>query len=604
MISNEVLELDPLSEPSLGAHVVTPRRWYIHHAIYVGHGRVVQYGGLSRGLRRGPVEEVAMQEFSRGYPIWIVPEHLSKLKRCEVVRRAHLRLGEDRYDVLTNNCEHFCEWCIRGLSRSHQVERVIAHIRKFWNGAVAFLLSTLVAGCITAPGVRPLEKPVDTRADLRLGSAPAPVQDDWWTAYQDPQLDQLLDATLADNPTLGQALARLREAQAVVYATRAALWPYISYDADESRQRLSSHGTVPPQFDGAELWKGQQGLNFSWDLDFWGRQSSLVRQARTEANAVALDAEAARLAIVGAVVRTYIDLERAYELVDVWRREEQQRQQILDITRHRYTAGLDTSVELRQAAGAVPQARVERIAVEAEIDRDVHLLAALSGQGAGKHSLIQHPSLHTDTVLSLPGALPVDLLARRPDVLAARSRVSSAQAGRDAAKAEFYPNINLVAFAGTAAVGLDNLFHSNSAAWGVGPALHLPVFDAGKLKANYRAHTADIDIAVAAYNQVVLGAVQETADQLSDISALNSGLVEQQQSLEDAEEAFRLATERYNAGLTTYLTVLTTETEVLAARRQHVDLESARASARVTLLIDVGGDFRPNPAMAAASANR
>ncbi|HEY6921965.1 MAG TPA: TolC family protein, partial [Steroidobacteraceae bacterium] len=111
-------------------------------------------------------------------------------------------------------------------------------------------------------------------------------------------------------------------------------------------------------------------------------------------------------------------------------------------------------------------------------------------------------------------------------------------------------------------------------------------------------------ISVAAYNQAVLTAVRETADQLSGLSALNTGLVEQQHSLDDAEEAFRLATERYNAGLTTYLIVLTTESQVLAARRQHVDLEAARASARVTLLIDVGGDFRPNPALVAAGADR
>jgi NodT family efflux transporter outer membrane factor (OMF) lipoprotein len=464
---------------------------------------------------------------------------------------------------------------------------------KIESRAAAFLLSSLLAGCITAPNVRPLEKPVDTRADLGLGTVSAPVQDTWWTAYQDPQLDQLLGAALADNPTLAQTLARLRQSQAVVYATRAALWPYVSYDANEVRERISSHDTIPSQYDGAEIWKGREGLNFSWDLDFWGRQAALVRQARTEAGAIALDAAAARLAIISAVVRTYIDLERSYELVDVWRREEQQRQQILEITRHRYTAGLDTSVELRQAAGAVPQARVERIALEAEIDRDVHLLAALSGAGADKYGEIQRPRLHTETVLSLPSALPVDLLARRPEIVAARSRISSAQAGQEAAKADFYPNINLAAFAGTSAIGIDNLFHANSAVFGAGPALHLPVFDAGKLKANYRARTADIDVAVTAYNQAVLTAVQETADQLSDLSALESGLVEQQQSLDDAEEAFRLATERYNAGLTTYLTVLTTETQVLAARRQRVDLEAARAGARVTLLIDVGGDFSP-----------
>jgi hypothetical protein len=131
VVSNTGLEVDSLNEPPLGAHVVTPRRWYTHHAIYVGHGRVIQYGGLSRGLRRGPVEEVAMEDFSRGQPIWIQPERLSEPEQREVVRRARQRLGEDRYDLLTNNCEHFCEWCIRGVSRSHQVERVVAHLQRF-----------------------------------------------------------------------------------------------------------------------------------------------------------------------------------------------------------------------------------------------------------------------------------------------------------------------------------------------------------------------------------------------------------------------------------------------------------------------------------------
>jgi NodT family efflux transporter outer membrane factor (OMF) lipoprotein len=469
---------------------------------------------------------------------------------------------------------------------------------------VVLLLYSLLAGCISAPKVAPVEKPVDARTGLGLGTEAAPVEDEWWAAYKDPQLNKLLEAALADNPTLGETLARLHQAQAVVYATRAALSPYVSYDADEVRERVSAHDTIPSQYAGAEFWKGHEGLNFSWDLDFWGKQAALVRQARGEANAIALEGPAARLAIVSAVVRTYIDLERSYELLDVWRREEQQRQQIFDITQHRFKAGLDTSVELRQASGAVPAARVERISEEAAIDRDVHLLAALSGQGAEQYSQIQRPRLDTDTALSLPGALPVDLLARRPDILAARSRIGAAQAGLAAAKAEFYPNINLMAAVGTTAIGIDNLFHRNSAAIAAGPALHLPVFDAGRLRANYRANAAEIDIAVTTYNQAVLTAVQETADQLSDIASLDTGLVEQQRSLDDAEEAFRFATERYNAGLTTYLTVLATETQVLAARRQHVDLETERASARVSLLIDVGGDFRPDPALTATIAGR
>jgi len=121
--------LDPEREPPLGAHVVTPRRGYTHHGIYVGGGRVVQYGGLSWGLRRGPVEEVPLSHFSQGRPVWVRVLGSHWYDQDEVVRRARLRLGEDRYSVLTNNCEHFCEWCVRGQHRSYQVDDRIAGYR-------------------------------------------------------------------------------------------------------------------------------------------------------------------------------------------------------------------------------------------------------------------------------------------------------------------------------------------------------------------------------------------------------------------------------------------------------------------------------------------
>jgi hypothetical protein len=121
--------LDPEREPPLGAHVVTPRRGYTHHGIYVGGGRVVQYGGLSWGLRRGAVEEVPLWQFAQGNTVWVRVTESSWFDQHEVVRRARLRLGEDRYNVLTNNCEHFCEWCVRGEHRSYQVDERIAGCR-------------------------------------------------------------------------------------------------------------------------------------------------------------------------------------------------------------------------------------------------------------------------------------------------------------------------------------------------------------------------------------------------------------------------------------------------------------------------------------------
>lgn len=133
------LVLAPGSEPPLGAHVLTPRRGYTHHGIYVGEGRVVQYGGLSLGLRRGPIEEVTLAQFARGRPICHRAGRSLWFDRHEVVRRARMRLGENRYNVLTNNCEHFCEWCIRGEHRSYQVDEIMRLCSRTWRGLAAML---------------------------------------------------------------------------------------------------------------------------------------------------------------------------------------------------------------------------------------------------------------------------------------------------------------------------------------------------------------------------------------------------------------------------------------------------------------------------------
>jgi hypothetical protein len=112
----------------LGAHLVTPRRGYVHHGIYVGDGNVVHYAGLAGGLHRGPVEEVPLARFTRGRPVWIKSHGSSNFDRAEVLQRARSRVGEDCYQLLTNNCEHFCEWCLHGEHRSYQVEALLTRL--------------------------------------------------------------------------------------------------------------------------------------------------------------------------------------------------------------------------------------------------------------------------------------------------------------------------------------------------------------------------------------------------------------------------------------------------------------------------------------------
>jgi outer membrane protein TolC len=165
--------------------------------------------------------------------------------------------------------------------------------------------------------------------------------------------------------------------------------------------------------------------------------------------------------------------------------------------------------------------------------------------------------------------------------------------GQAAAKAAFYPDLSLAAFIGTDATSIDNLFAAPSRTYGIGPALHLPLFEGGRLHANYRGATAQIDDAIANYNATVFQAVSQAADQLSLVEALRKEVADQQAALEAAERAYHLAEERYEAGLSGYLTVLSAETQLLNARRQRVELGSDDAIARVSLLLAVGGSFDP-----------
>jgi NodT family efflux transporter outer membrane factor (OMF) lipoprotein len=453
-------------------------------------------------------------------------------------------------------------------------------------------VAVALAGCVTPPKTEPQLHPISSES-VGLGTSTAPViEENWWQQYGDPQFDRLVTTALERNPTLQQTLARLRAAQAQVRFAAAQRWPDVTLNAQEQRSRLPEEYMIPAPFGGGTYWSGQLLANLSWDIDFFGRQAALINQARATEAAARLDAAAARLATTVALTRTYLDLSRAIALADIAQRSVVQRERILDITRKRISSGLDTNVELREAEAAVPQAHLARLQAEAAREMAIHRLAALIGEGAGSYEHIGPPTLDLEAALSVPGELPADLLGRRPDVLAARARVEAATSQRAAARAAFYPNVNLSAFAGFQAIGLNNLLDSRNRTFGAGPAISLPLFDAGRLKSQFDTATALVDEAVSDYNNVVLTAVQEVADQLSQLNYTARQLQQARATLDAAEEAYRLAQKRYEAGLANYLSVLTTETQVLNARTTFVDILHQQALARVSLLLAVGGDFR------------
>lgn len=467
-----------------------------------------------------------------------------------------------------------------------------------------FALILGLPACVHAPRDVPRQGALPADAAGLDGVAVQPAPEGWWRSFGDPQLDALIERALSNNPSLAQGQARLREAVAQTDATHAGLLPNASVDA--SLQRLHAPQTYffPAPVAGNASWLGQGGVILGWDLDFWGRQADAVAAAHALARAAELDIDDTRLMLAGAVTQAYVELYRSDALADIARQAESQRRHIIDITRRRVSAGLDTRLELRAAEGQLPRARVDRVQAEAAAALAVHRLATLCGEGAEAYAQVTRPTFDLDAALPLPAALPINLLARRPDILAARLEVQAADAQRLAAKAAFYPDISLQAIAGFGAFGLSNLFSWSGRGYGGGPMVSLPLFDGGRLRAAYQGREAELDASVSAYNLAVLQAVQQTADQLTRIDALARQRLDQQETLTATEDAYRIGEERYRAGLSTYLSVLNAETEVLAARRQTVDIQSDQAIARVTLLLAVGGSFDAANSPAARAAGR
>jgi len=370
---------------------------------------------------------------------------------------------------------------------------------------VALLLSTLVfAGCVLPPKEAPHYRELTGGALGLSGVAAEPAADDWWESFQDPQLDRLIRLGDKDNPNLAEAQARVAHALAQSQTAQAGLRPSANLDASALYQRAPENYLIPPPLAGHSFWMGQAGASLSWDLDFWGRQADAVHRALDLTQSARLDVDNARLMIAGAIAQAYIDLYREYALVDIAERSEAQRQDIVNITRRRVAAGIDTQLELREAEGQLPQARVARAQAQSTADLAAHQLATLTGQGADAYASIGRPEFHVDAALPVPTALPINLLARRPDVLSARLNVEAADAQRLAAKAAFYPDVSLRALAGIGAFGLNNLVQWSARGYGAGPLISLPLFDGGRLRAQYRDSESQLDAAVAAYNGTVI----------------------------------------------------------------------------------------------------
>ncbi|WP_298212384.1 efflux transporter outer membrane subunit [Acidovorax sp.] len=478
-----------------------------------------------------------------------------------------------------------------------------AFVAHFAVSALALAAAILLVGC-ASPGAphTPLAQTTPAAVGLDAATASetaAPSQ--WWKTLGDEQLNTLIDQALQGSPSLAVSRARLEQAVALSQVREAANGPQANLGVDLTRQRYTANGMVPAPVAGNTYNSGTVQATLSWSPDFFGQHAAELQAALGQARAAQADAAAAANTLAAQVGRSYVALARLVAQRDVAVRALDQRDEQLRLTQERVAAGLDSQVELTQAQAAVPDARTQIEALEEQITLARRQIAVLSGQAPNALPALA-PQLARLQPTAVPNALGADLLGRRPDVVAARWRVEAATQGVNSARSEFYPNINIGAFIGLNALGLDHLFNGSSRQLGITPALRLPLFDGGRLRAQLGGRQAELDAAIAQYNGAVLDAVKEAGDAMASVQSLTRQQTLQDEAAASAEKAYRFAQERYRAGLGNYLVVLTTETQVLAQRRLAVDLRARQLDTRLVLMKALGGGWTDDTAVLKTAA--
>jgi len=456
---------------------------------------------------------------------------------------------------------------------------------------LAALGAVALAGCADSGGVEPQE----TLTSHRTGSVHIHwPHRRWWRAYGDPQLDQLIVRATADNPDLHLAQARLRLAQAQAGIASAGTEPDVSADADFQRVRFTEQQFIPPPFAGNWYWNNLANFDFSWDLDLWGGRRNHADAALGRAAASAVDTREATLTLQTALVQTYVRLWANDALAALARSDLQRQQRLLDIARQRHAAGLGSQLQVDEATTALPNTRARLESLADAGQRLRHQLALLAGRPPSYGESLQPPMLRSPAQ-ALPDELPADLLGHRPDVVAARLRVEAAGHDIKAAKAQFYPDVNLTAFAGFQALSFAQLFTGSAAQAGVGPAISLPIFAGGRLRNGLRAADAGYDAAVDDYHARVLQALQQTADALDTLHSLSRQSRQVDAAQAAARRAYTQAQRGYNAGLTNETAALQAQQSLLAQERRHAQLAARQLSTYAALMQALGGGYDDSP---------
>lgn len=459
--------------------------------------------------------------------------------------------------------------------------------------------SILLTGCANPDGLLTSNHQLDVntleaRATLNMTNLSAAnwPKANWWESFNDPQLTRLITDALASSPDLQIVNAQAAKANAQIIATQANLYPMLDANAGITRSRVAK--VDDPLLEGKSYSTLRTvNLSASYSFDLWGGQKDAAEAAIGAARASELDQQASKLTLAANVARAWNSLNLAWAKEKLAQDNQARADGIAKIQRQYLAAGLASDYQYKQALSQQKSAQASLTETRQSVtDAGIHL-SVLIGKGPDYWHNLKPALINVPKEAYLPSSVPADLLGRRPDIVAARWRVEAASKSIASTRTEFYPNINLVAEAGTRSLLGDALLGAPSRFFNMGPSLSLPIFDGGKRRADLATSDASWDLAVAQYNQLVINSLGNISDTITQLQSIQQQLAQQESAAELIHSSWSDLNHEYAAGLRPYLDVLTIQNQLIESDEKLVELKARQINLAVVLIEDLGGGFHP-----------
>lgn len=462
-------------------------------------------------------------------------------------------------------------------------------------------LAMLVAGCTLGPDYRrpAVPAPESWRDGPAAVDAASLAELPWWTLFEDEALRSLVETALEANKDLRIAVTRVEQARAVAAVVRAGQFPQIGAGASATTNRFSD--TVRPRGMGGETDLFATAADLAFEIDLWGRLRRASEAARAELLASTEAQRTVTMTLVSDVATVYLLLRQLDLELETTRRSVASRQSSLQLVRDRFEAGLASALDLHQAEAELSSTAAQIPDLERQIVQTENQLSILLGRNPA--TIVRGRPLTGQTFPpAVPAGLPSALLERRPDIRQAEASLAAANARIGVAKAAFFPQVSLTGFFGVESVALSDLFTGPSRIWQFGPTVTLPIFTAGRNRANLEAVEAQQQEALLRYEQAIQQAFREVEDALIAHRKAREALVEQRAAARASREALSVAELRYTSGLTSYLSVLDAQRTLLAAEVAESRTLLAQLVAVVQLYRALGGGWDTGHGVAAPAA--